>query len=99
MGVGETSDDLDLLQKSVNSECCSQLRAQDLYGYVSPMLGVACKVYRGHSAAADDPLELVTTGKGVLEVVWYLAHAPNLSRRRWSSSGRKTQLLATVATA
>ena len=82
MGVGETSNDLDLLQKSVNSECCSQLRAQDLYGYVSPMLGVACKVYRGHSAAADDPPQLVTAGKGGLEAIWYLAHASNLTRTR-----------------
>ncbi len=83
MGVGETSDDIDLLQESDNPECGSQLRAQDLYGYVSTMLRVACKGYRGHSAAADDPLELVTTGKGVLEAVWNLAHASNLSRTRW----------------
>ncbi len=59
----ESGGDPDLTEEPVRSDGSRQIRVQDLDGNGAVMAGVARQEHRGHAAAADLPLNLISAAK------------------------------------
>jgi hypothetical protein len=67
MRVLQTSDDLDLVQEPVSSECGRQLRLKNLESYLAMVLQVLCEENDSHSATPDLAFDGVAVGKCCFE--------------------------------